>query len=191
MALLAAGLPCRRWLCLLLVLLLPLGPEVSARAQVPDYQIKAVFLFNFTEFVEWPSDAFADAQKPLVIGVLGDDPFDGYLDATIRGEKVGNRPLLVRRYRRVEDVDACQVLFISRSEIDRLEPIIDSLKHRSILTVSDVDGFTQHGGMIRFVTRRNHVRLQINLAATQAAGLTLSSKLLQVAEVMPRDRGRQ
>lgn len=183
MALLASG-TLRRWLCVLLVTLCAYAPEVIAKPQVSEYQIKAVFVFNFTEFVQWPATAFADARAPLVIGVLGEDPFDGYLDETVRGEVVDNRALVVRRFLHVEDVDGCQVLFISRSEVDRIRPILAHLKSRSILTVSDVDDFTRYGGMIRFVTLRNHVRLQINLAAARAAGLTVSSKLLRVADVV-------
>src|SRR6185436_524028 len=120
-----------------------------------EYQVKAVFLFNFAQFVEWPPPAFADAQAPLVIGVLGEDPFGAYLDETVRGEKVNNRPLTVQRYRRVEEIKACHVLFISQSEVDRLKEIIATLKGRNILTVGDTDGFALYGGMIRFVTEKN------------------------------------
>lgn len=110
------------------------GP--SAIAQVPvtqEYQVKAVFLFNFTQFVDWPAGAFSDAQAPIVIGVLGDDSFGVYLNETVRGERVNDRALSVRRYRRVEDIDACQVLFISQSEAGHLDRIIARLKDRSIL----------------------------------------------------------
>jgi YfiR/HmsC-like len=189
MALLAAHSPGWCWWRLaVLVLLALLGTEVSAQAKVQanvqDYQVEAVYLFNFTQFVEWPSAAFADEQKPIVIGVLGDDPFGPYLDETVRGEIVGNRPLIVRRYRRIEDVEVCQVLFISRSEVEHLEAILGRLKDRSILTVSDADGFTQRGGIVRFVTQNDHVKLRINVEAAKAAGLTISSKLLRVADTV-------
>src|SRR5689334_16419660 len=92
----------------------------SAEAAVtPEYQLKAVFLFNFTQFVEWPPQAFADANSPLVIGVLGDDPFGAYLDETVRGETVNGRPLTVQRYASVEEASKCHVLFISHSEAAR------------------------------------------------------------------------
>ena len=123
-------------------------------AQTPapqEYQVKAVYLFNFTQFVDWPPSTFSDAREPIIIGVLGDDPFGNYLDDTVRGEKVDNRSLVVRRYRRAEDIQACQVLFISRSEGMRIEHIVATLKDRSILTVSDADDFGKRGGMVRFV----------------------------------------
>lgn len=151
-------------------------------ASAQEYQVKAVFLYNFTQFVGWPS-APAEAQTPIVIGILGDDPFGSYLDDTVRGEKVGDRPLIVRRYRHLEDVDDCQVLFISRSEAVHFEEIAARLKDRSILTVSDADQSGKRGGIVRFVTEKDRVKLRISLNSAKTAGLTISSKLLRVAEI--------
>ena len=130
----------------------------------------------------------SDSAAPLVIGTLGDDPFGGFLDATVRGEHLGARPFVVRRFGRVEDIKACDILFISQSEGNRLEPILAGLENRPILTVSDIDRFAERGGMIGFVTDR-HIRLRINLQTAHAAHLTISSKLLRVAE-MVRATGR-
>ena len=137
-------------------ILLSSGLNVSAQsASSREYQVKAVFLFNFAQFVEWPTNAFSQAQTPLVIGVLGEDPFGAYLDDTVRGEKVNNRSLVVERYRRAEEIKTCHVLFISRSEADRLAEILANLKGRNILTVGDAESFAERGGMIRFVTEKN------------------------------------
>ncbi|HKT61784.1 MAG TPA: YfiR family protein [Gemmatimonadales bacterium] len=165
------------------------APAQSSPAQSsPEYQLKAVFLFNFAQFVEWPSSTFPAPDTPLVIGVLGDDPFGPYLDDAIRGESVNGRPLLVRRYRDVRDIDTCHILFVSRREQGHLEQVLDSLKGRSILTVSDADRFASLGGMIRFVTDHNRIRLRINLEAAKAANLTLSSKLLRPAQIVTTGR---
>lgn len=161
------------------------GLGLSAQAASPkEYQLKAVFLFNFAQFVEWAPQAFPDAQAPLVIGVLGRDPFGAYLDETVRGETVNDRPLVVQRYGRVEDIHTCHVLFISESETDRLEQILASLSGRSILTVSDTESFALRGVMIRMITVENKIRLRINLEAAQAANLKISSKLLRPAEIV-------
>jgi hypothetical protein len=149
-----------------------------------EYQIKAVFLFNFAEFVEWPADAFADTKSPLVIGILGEDPFGQAMDEAVRGERVNNRPLVVRRYGRVEDVTTCHILFISHSERGRTNRILGELRGRSILTVSDMDQFTRQGGIIRFVTENSRVRFRINVEAARKANLTISSKLLRPAEIV-------
>src|SRR5438132_13855673 len=81
---------------------------------LPEYQVKAMFLFNFAHFVTWPSQKSSDA--PLVIGILGDDPFGSYLDETVRGEKVINRPLVIQRFGRSTELTNCNILFISQSE---------------------------------------------------------------------------
>lgn len=149
-------------------------------APTAEYQVKAVFLFNFAQFVEWPGDVFPQKQSPLVIGVLGQDPFGSYLEDTVRGERVNNRPLTVRRYRRVEEIQTCHVLFISRSEAGRLDQILANLRHRKILTVADFDTSGSSNVMIRLVTQQNKIRLRINSEATRAANLTISSKLLRL-----------
>jgi hypothetical protein len=147
-----------------------------------EYDLKAVFLYNFTQFVEWPPRAFPDSSTPLVIGILGADPFGKILDEVVRGEVIRNRKLIVQRYARPEEVKTCHVLFISRSETGRLDQLLASLKGRNILTVGESGGFTQQGGMIGFATERNKIRLRINLTAAKEAGLIISSKLLRVAE---------
>jgi hypothetical protein len=179
----------RRWhsviACLLLSGLAWSAPTAPTQTPAsPEYQVKAVFLFNFTQFVEWPAEAFAYAKAPLVIGVLGEDPFGTYLDDTVRGETANGRPLIVERYRRVQEIGDCQVLFISRSEADRLEQIFAALNGRRVLTVGDVEGFTRRGGMIHLATTTGKIQLRVNLQAATAAQLTISSKLLRPAQIV-------
>src|SRR5947209_667643 len=113
---------------LLLVLLLcaSAGPMARAQAISREYQLKAAFLYNFTQFTEWPTNAFATSASPIVVGVLGTDPFGEFLDQTVRGEVVHGRPLVVERYRKVEEIKTCHILFISQSETRRLEDILKS-----------------------------------------------------------------
>jgi hypothetical protein len=151
-------------------------------------QVEAVFLFNFTQFVDWPPQTFSDPSAPIVIGELGSDPFGAALDEVVRGEVVSGHPLIVHRAQHLEELADCQVLFISRSERAHLAPILAELKGRSVLTVSDLEDFASRGGMICFVLLDNKVRLRVNLEASKAAGLTLSSKLLRFAQIVaPRE----
>jgi hypothetical protein len=167
------------------LLLLWLCTSAAGAAGGPgEYEVKAVFLFNFSQFVDWPESAFADDRSPLVVGVLGQDPFGAALDEAVRGETVNGRPLSIRRYERIEDVDACHILFIERTQQARLQQILQSLRDRSCLTVSDTDGFASAGGIIQFVTIDNRIRLQINLDAAKLANLTISSKLLRPAQIV-------
>ena len=169
---------------LALALLGAAGTEGRAQTPAPtEYQVKAIFLFNFAQFVEWPPKAFPAAQAPIVIGVLGQDPFGTYLDEAVLGELVGTHPLVVRRFKRGENITACHILFVSRSEAGQFAAIVPRLRSLGVLTVGDFDGFIHQGGMIRFVTVNNKIRLRVNVEATRAAGLTISSKLLRPAMV--------
>jgi len=165
-----------------LLALLLLGAAGSpARAQTPatpEYQVKAVFLFNFAQFVEWPPKAF---------GVLGDDPFGSYLDEAVQGERVGTHPLVARRFRRIEDITACHILFISRSEAGHFASLAPRLRPLGVLTVADFDGFIREGGIIQFVTVKNKIRLRINLEAARGASLLISSKLLRPAMIVVQE----
>jgi hypothetical protein len=158
------------------------------RAQAPaaptEYQVKAVFLFNFSQFVDWPATSFVDGRSPLVIGVLGGDPFGATLDEIVRGEIVNGRQLVIRRYQSVAEVDACHILFIDSSQDQQLDAVLAALKGRNVLTVGDFTGFARRGGIIRFVTVGNKIRLRVNLAAAQDAKLTISSKLLRPAQIV-------
>ncbi|HJS90061.1 MAG TPA: YfiR family protein [Steroidobacteraceae bacterium] len=150
----------------------------------PEYQVKAAFLFNFSQFVSWPAQAFSSPKAPIVIAVLGEDPFGSDLDSMVSGQHVDGHALLVRRYRDVSKVDGCHILFIDRSESAELPQILRTLQGRAILTVSDIDGSAESGVMIDLVTRNNHIRMHVNLAAARASGLTVSSQLLRLAQII-------
>lgn len=167
-----------------LLLLAGVLPASAQTAAPSEYQLKAVFLFNFAQFVEWPPDAFDGPKGPLVIGVLGEDPFGTDLDDTVRGEIIGGHPLAVRRFKRVEDIYHCHILFISGSESPRLASVVAALRDRRILTVGDTEGYAHRGVMIRLISEKKRIRLRINLDATKAAGLVVSSKLLRPAEIV-------
>src|SRR6266498_3946449 len=159
------------------------APQIQAQA-FKEYDLKATFLYHLAQFVDWPPKAFPTEETPLVIGILGTDPFGKVLDEIIQGEVIKNRKLTVERYRVVEEVKNCHILFISQSEAGHLDQIFSSLKARNILTVGDTEGFAQRGGIVRFRTENNKIRLRINIDAAKAANLTISSKLLRAAELV-------
>lgn len=165
-------------------------PAHAQKRSFKNLEVKAVFLFNFAQFVEWPPEAFSDSQSPIVIGVLGEDPFGYLLDEAVRGEVVKNRRLVVERYHRVEEIRISHILFISPSESEKYEQIFATLQGRAILTVGDNDSFMRQGGMVRFLTEEKRIRLRVNLAAEQAARLTISSALLRQAEIVDAKKGQ-
>jgi hypothetical protein len=180
---------CARTVRALLMVVVSLLIYVSfpAQGQVSrEYQLKAAFLLNFAQFTEWPTNTFPSSNAPIVIGIIGTDPFGKILDDTVRNETVNGHPLVVQRYERLEEVDACHVLFIPRSESRQLDPIVNQTRGKPILTVSDIEGSAFRGVMIRLVTENNKIRIRINTESVAEAHLTLSSKLLRVAETFPQ-----
>jgi hypothetical protein len=185
--------PCRNFFFpvwkvkLLLAFFIFLSHVVAAQLQSsPEYQIKAVFLYNFTQFVEWPPSAFTDPHEPFVIGVLGEDRFGRYLDETVSGEKIGTHPLMVKRFQNVEDVKGCHIIFLSEPMTENMDKVISQLKGRTILTVSDASEFIKAGGMIKFFNDNDKIKIRINLEAAKQANLVISSKLLRLAEVVKK-----
>jgi hypothetical protein len=160
----------------------------SAAPATKEYQVKAVFLFNFAQFVEWPPDAFPEASAPLVIGVLGGDPFGPVLDEVVANETVHHHPVIVRHFPEAGDISVCHVLFIAESDPFRLTHILKELEGRPILTVGDAKSFAASKGMIQFVLAENRIRLRINASAAKAARLSISSQLLRQAEVVETTR---
>jgi len=154
-----------------------------------EYDLKAAFLFNFTQFVEWPSEAFPNEKAPFVIGLLGEDPFGKSLDEIVANETVRDRKIVLRRCRTLDEAATCHTLFISRSETPRLHDVLVFLNGKSVLTVGDAEGFSKHGGMIGFVVVQNRIQVKINVEAAKAAKLTISSKLLRQAEIVSAKGG--
>lgn len=158
----------------------------SAGDPIPfrEYDVKAVFLFNFAQFIDWPESALSDTNAAFVIGVLGDDPFGAILDQTVSGESIRGRPLSVRRFLKPEEARGCHLVFVSRSEKGRLADIVRRLAGQGILTVGDVESFGRLGGMITFKMVKGKVQFEINVAAAEKEGFRLSAKLLRVAQVL-------
>jgi hypothetical protein len=166
-----------------------LGLAARMRAQSvfsTEYEIKSVLIYNLAQFVEWPASAFETPTSPIVIGVLGDNVFGDNLEKVVRGETVQNRKLVVQYFRRAAEVQRCHLLFITRSESIRFEGVLTQLRGEPTLTVSDIDPFVARGGMVRFVSEKNKIRLRLNLKEIEASRLKVSSKLLRITELAPK-----
>ncbi len=155
------------------------GPRVTR-----EYDLKAAFLFNFAQFVDWPPEAFANDRAPFVIGVVGEDPFGRSLDEIVAGESVREHPIVVRRFPTLHDLGPCHMLFVGRPDAARPWEVAEALRGRTVLTVGDAKGFASHGGAIEFVVVGGRLRLIVNVAEARAAKLTISSKLLRQSELV-------
>lgn len=150
---------------------------------VQEYDVKAAFLYNFAKFVEWPPTAFINPGDPLIIGVLGVDPFGNSLKG-LEDKTVAGRKILIKRFTQVDELEKCHLLFISSSEKKNLHQILPAVKGWNVLTVGEMKGFAEAGGMINFTLIEKRVRFEVNLDAAQNAGLKISSQLLKVAKIV-------
>ena len=163
-------------------LLCGLALAQAARAEGPsEYEVKAAFLFNFSKFVDWPQTAFEEVGDPIVICVLGVNPFGNLLAQSVQGKKVNGREVVARELTSLSGVGRCHLLFIASSEQEKLEEILGRTANRPILTVSDVESVVDRGAIIGLTMEEKRVRFEVNLVAARKAGLKLSSQLLKVA----------
>ncbi|MCP4692676.1 MAG: YfiR family protein, partial [Desulfobacterales bacterium] len=141
-------------------------------------------LYNFINFITWPDEAFGAPERPFTIGVLGEDPFGSFLEKVVASETFRGGPIMLARGDAVEGLAHCQILFIGKSNRDRLDAILKRAPPKHVLTVGDFDGFIDAGGMINLVKVGQRVRIEINTRAVGNAGLGVSSKLLRVAKIV-------
>ena len=156
---------------------------VGARAQVAsEYDVKAAFLYNFAKFVRWPGEHFPPVTQSFRLCLLGDDPFGGVLENAVVGKSIQERSLTVQHLDDPQEAAACQMVFVSRSELQRLRQITAILDGAPVLIVGDSPDAVYTGGMIGFHMVGNRVRFMINQDAVTRAGLEVSSQLLNVAD---------
>jgi hypothetical protein len=149
-----------------------------------EYNFKAVYLYNFLQFIEWPRQVFSNDSSPVVVGVLGNDLLSNLLEQTVKNETIKDHAVAVRRLSSLDEIKTCHVLFISRAEEGKVPEILTKIKGKPILTVSESEGFAQNGGAINFYVEDNKLRFEINLEAVKAANLVVSSKLLRLAKIV-------
>jgi len=178
-----------------LVLTLPLGflaPQAQAgHTPTHEYRIKAAFLYNFIKFVDWPKEKMADSNEPIIIGIIGEDPFEKAFEP-IKNKKVKGKKIVIKRFQGLEEskqsdeqtalIRKCHMLFICASEKEKLREIINLVKDDGVLTVGEVKGFLESGGIINFLMEDKKVVFEINNHAAKQARLKIRSKLLRLAK---------
>ena len=166
-----------------MIIATPLAAEISSPTTNSslEYTVKGAYLYKFGAFIDWPQSAFPTPDSPFIIGILGNDPFGPSLDEVVQNQTVNGRPIVISRYKRVEQARAAHVLYISPTETENLAQILASLRDTNVLTVSDQSKDAK--GIINFILQENKIRFAIDPEAANRAGLKVSSKLLSVAKV--------
>jgi hypothetical protein len=174
-------------------LLLSASPRtLSQNEEGAEYPVKLAFLFNFSHFVEWPPDSFRDPGAPLVICIVGRDPFGQDLEAELRTRKVGDHPIEVRTLTPNDKLRVCHIVFVPVTEKKYTDRILRGLEGSKTLTVGETEGFAVLGGMINLTVENNKVHFEINRFAADRANLRIGSRLLSIAKIVKeQDRGRK
>lgn len=152
-----------------------------ASTQAPEYRVKAAFVYKFSDYVEWPSEAFTNPSSPLVIGVVGADTLADELARIASGRTVGGRPVVVRKLRYGEPLSGLHVIFLGQSTSKQLTAALGASKGHAALTVTESADGIRLGSIINFVVESDKVRFDVALPSAEASRLKISSRLLAVA----------
>jgi hypothetical protein len=174
---------------MLLAVVMPVSrTATSADSPRDEYEVKAVFIYNFAQFVTWPASAFERTDSPLVIGIVGKDPFGAKMEQTVKGKELRGRSFVIKRPKWGAEMKDCHILFVSSSEKDKVGQLADLLKGAPVLVVGDMPNFARRGGIVNFFMKDNKVRFQINADAAKRAKLTIDSRLLSLAEIVTDEK---
>ncbi len=167
-----------------LLSLLALGGAMANDDPSHEQQLKAAFVFNFMQFVEWPVDAFADETSPLVVVCIGDERFGTALEQALSGKTIGARHVVLRRYSTANQIEkGCHVVVFSNADAAALRTVRQRLGDAPVLLVGEGAHFCHDGGIIRLFTEDNKLRFEINTQAAERARLKVAAKLLKLARI--------
>lgn len=159
-------------------------PSRVAAQRGLEYEVKAAYLYNIINFVTWPPDAVAGPDSALHVCVYGTDPFGSLLDRALQGGAANTRPLVGTRVANVSGLAACDLVFVPAEQADWIDQVVRAVAQRPVLTIGETPDFLRRGGMIAFVVDGGRVRFDIDLGRATSRGLTISSRLLQVARTV-------
>jgi hypothetical protein len=173
-----------RLICLCLLLTVSSAPA-QEDAVSREYPLKALFLYNFGSYIEWPDGTFADKQTPFVIGVLGTAPLDETLNQIAAQKKIGERRIVIEHYKTPAEIKNCQILFVPLSTPQQQQlKAIEVIENRPVLAVGESPNFAASGGDINFFVQENKIRFEVNVDSTKKQQLKVNSKLLAMAKIV-------
>ena len=165
-------------------LLLPLGISAQPRSGLSEQELKAAALNQMVHFARWPAEAFSESNSPLVIGIYGEDPFGSLMDDLVEGESAFGHPIKIVRCFTPEAAATCHAVFVRGSDKRSADLLVHVLSGKSVLTICDDENITAAGAVVGLTVRNNRIHILVNLEAARRAKVTLSSKLLRLAEIV-------
>lgn len=147
-----------------------------------EYRVKAGFIYNFAKFVEWPPKVFEN-NNTIVLCFASNYPFSDVLFG-LHNKIVSGKKIEVRKYEGDNDIEGCNIFFFGTTDKVFIQQRLIYLKNRNILTVGEIEGFAQMGGIINFFMEQKRLRFEVNVDAARKARLKLSSQILMSAEIV-------
>lgn len=178
-----------QWLCLVMLACAGTRPRAQ-EAQLTEADLKAAFLYNFAKFVDWPKDAFARDDSPIVVGIFGDEEFINTLRKLLQDKRAHGRGFTVRKVVNGQEARNCQLLFFREAESRKLGTLLDSIRRLPILTVGESSDFLDTGGMLNLFFEDKQLRFEVNPAPAETAKLTISSQLMRLAKNIRKGGGK-
>lgn len=172
------------FLASLVVATLIFAPAAEAQREADANKVKAAFVFQFANFVEWPDEAFESDRAPFIITIVGNEEIEKLLADAAKDKRVQGRPIRVEDGDASDDLSKCHIVFVDDSQSGSGTELIDRYMDSPVLLVSDSEEFTKDGGTIRLFERSNRLKIEINVDAAERANLQVSSKLLSLATVV-------
>jgi YfiR/HmsC-like len=173
--------------CLISVsLTIPMSAQTAGSVASSEYLIKAGFTYNFAKLMQWPEKAFPQQDSPIVIGILGADPFGNTLREVLTGKNVNGRSFVIKHLKFGAELKDCNILFVSASETAHLDEILRLVRGLPILTIGETPSFARRGGIINFILEDDKVHFEVNVEAAKQADIVISSRLLTLARIVPQ-----
>jgi YfiR/HmsC-like len=150
-----------------------------------EYPLKALFLYNFGGYVEWPPATFGGVTQPFVIGIMGSSPVESTLQEIAATRRIDGRQIVVEHFASADAIRPCQILFIARDVDPRNRQLaVERMRNREVLIVGESRDFAQHGAVANFFIEANKIRFEINVEAAKQHHLKISAKLLALAKIV-------
>jgi hypothetical protein len=166
---------------ILFMILIARGAFASSQSEAEEYNLKAAFIYNFTNFIDWGT---ASVDEPFVIGIIGSSLINEPLAEIARTKTVNNRRIIIRQFNNPDEITFCNILFISEKSLFPLDEILNKTASQKTLVISERNGYALHGSCINFVVINDKLKFETNINALNAAGLKASSQLLKLAIIV-------
>ncbi len=169
------------------------GVRAEAQSAMSESQVKAMFVYNFLKFVEWPADTSVGAKDPFVVIIIGEGATADATEHFLESKMIGARPLVVRRIRWDQSLAGARAAFVLERDAKKLHRVLDAAASAGVLTIGEGESFTARGGVIGLLVEDRRVRFDVDTSAAQNAGLRISSKLLALTRAVhsSTDRSQQ